>query len=101
MYVSIVPLTTINGSHPNILVGQTVELFCQISLPEFVTVSDNLNYTIHWFQGPDLVHQSTAVGNLVHTFMIANASLSDGGEYACAVDVSEPVNSFHLSVFSG
>ena len=105
--VTLVPNTTINGSYPNVLVGQTVKLFCYITLLESVTVSENINYTVDWSHGQERVYQSSAVGSLVHTYMIVNASLSDSGEYTCAVhvskpaDVSEPPDLFNLSVFSG
>lgn len=84
-----------------------MELICYISLPEFVTVSNNINYTVDWFHGQERVYQSSSIGSLVHTYMIVNASLSHSGEYTCAVHVSEPVdvprpiNSFSLTVFSG
>lgn len=101
------PYTTINGSYPYILVGETVELFCYISFPELVAIPDNINYTVTWYlfmfkQRPKIVFQSSAVGSLKHTYTIENISLSASGEYVCTVEESfEPGNFYTLSVFSG
>ena len=99
-FIILVPVTTINGSEPNVLVGQTVELFCTISLPGITTIPDNINYTVNWFHNNIIVFQSTAIGSLVHTFTIEDVDLSHSGRYMCSAALSEPVNSFTLLVLT-
>ena len=104
--IILAPDITINGSYPNILVGETVELFCYISFPELVTIPDNINYTVNWFflsiqENLTIVFRSSVVGSLKHTYTIDNISLSASGEYLCRVDLFEPGNSYTVSVFSG
>ena len=103
LFITLAPTTIINGSDPNVLVGQTVELFCYISLPGIVTIPNNINYTVTWFRGPSVVFQSSSFGSLTHTYTIESVSLNDTGYYRCAVDQSEPDidNSFILVVLSG
>jgi len=83
-----------------VLVGQTVELFCNISLSGIATIPNDINYTVNWFHDNVIVFQSTAIGSLVHTFIIEDVDSSHSGRYMCSTDLSEPVGSFTLLVLT-
>ena len=96
----IAPVITINGSYSHVQVGQTVELFCHISFPSFVTIPDNVSYPVEFLHGND-IFQSPPIGSLIHTFTIQNVNLIDAGTYTCAVSSFRSTNSFGFFVFSG
>ena len=101
IFITLVPVTTINGSYPNVLVGQTVELFCTILLPGITAIPNNINYTVNWYHNNMIVSQSTAIGSLVHTFIIEDVNSNHSGRYTCGTDLSGPSNSFNLLVLTG